>query len=71
MARSCPIVLPLLLGCLAAPVVAQPVAPPVAKRPISVDDRTRLREVSDPQRSPDGLWVAFTVGIVRCGEGHP
>jgi dipeptidyl aminopeptidase/acylaminoacyl peptidase len=57
MARSRLVALPLLLGCLAAPVVAQP----VARRPVSVDDRARLREVSDPQRSPDGRWVAFTV----------
>ncbi len=32
-----------------------------AKRPITLDDLARLREVSDPQRSPDGAWVAYTV----------
>lgn len=32
-----------------------------AKRPITLDDHSRLREVADPQRSPDGAWVAYTV----------
>ena len=32
-----------------------------AKRPITLDDHSRLREVADPQRSPEGAWVAYTV----------
>src|SRR5512143_282620 len=32
-----------------------------AKRPIALDDLARLRVVGDPQRSPDGRWVAYTV----------
>src|SRR5688572_3924767 len=31
------------------------------KRPLSVDDIYNLRDVRDPQRSPDGRWVAYTV----------
>jgi len=31
------------------------------KRPLSVDDLFNLKEVRDPQRSPDGKWVAYTV----------
>ena len=31
------------------------------RRPLSLDDLARLREVSDPQISPDGNWVAYTV----------
>ena len=31
------------------------------KRPLNVDDLYNLKTVSDPQRSPDGNWVAFTV----------
>ena len=31
------------------------------KRPIKVDDIYNIREVRDPQRSPDGKWVAYTV----------
>jgi dipeptidyl aminopeptidase/acylaminoacyl peptidase len=30
-------------------------------RPIALDDLARLKEVSDPQISPDGRWVAYTV----------
>jgi dipeptidyl aminopeptidase/acylaminoacyl peptidase len=43
-------------GAAAASAAAQP-----AKRPIVLDDLSRLREVDDPQRSPDGGWVAYTV----------
>ncbi|MEO7793863.1 MAG: S9 family peptidase [Thermoanaerobaculia bacterium] len=32
-----------------------------AKRPVVLEDHSRLREVDDPQRSPDGEWVAYTV----------
>src|SRR5262245_12557108 len=31
------------------------------RRPLSVDDLFNLKEVRDPQRSPDGKWVAYTV----------
>jgi dipeptidyl aminopeptidase/acylaminoacyl peptidase len=31
------------------------------KRPLTADDIYNLREVRDPQRSPDGKWVAYTV----------
>jgi dipeptidyl aminopeptidase/acylaminoacyl peptidase len=31
------------------------------KRPLSTDDIYNLREVRDPQRSPDGKWVAYVV----------
>ena len=31
------------------------------KRPLSADDIYNLKEVRDPQRSPDGKWVAYTV----------
>ncbi len=42
-----------LLGTAAAG--AQP------RRLLTVDDLYNLREVRDPQRSPDGAWVAYTV----------
>jgi dipeptidyl aminopeptidase/acylaminoacyl peptidase len=32
-----------------------------AQRPVASRDLLRLREVSDPQLSPDGGWVAYTV----------
>ncbi len=31
------------------------------KRPLNVDDLYNLKTVHDPQRSPEGTWVAFTV----------
>ena len=31
------------------------------RRLLTVDDLFNLREVRDPQRSPDGKWVAYTV----------
>src|SRR5262245_14583370 len=34
------------------------------RRPLTVDDLDRLRDVRDPQRSPDGQWVAYTVTSV-------
>jgi len=46
------------LACT-APLLAQP-----APRPITLDDLAKVRTVSDPQRSPDGQWVAYTVGHV-------
>jgi dipeptidyl aminopeptidase/acylaminoacyl peptidase len=35
-----------------------------AKRPIGLDDLARFKSVGDPQVSPDGKWVAYTVGTV-------
>jgi dipeptidyl aminopeptidase/acylaminoacyl peptidase len=32
-----------------------------AQRPVESRDLLRIREVSDPQLSPDGAWVAYTV----------
>ncbi len=32
-----------------------------AKRVLAIDDYFRLKEVDDPQVSPDGKWVAYTV----------
>jgi dipeptidyl aminopeptidase/acylaminoacyl peptidase len=31
------------------------------KRPLNADDIFNVRDVRDPQRSPDGAWVAYTV----------
>ena len=40
---------------LATPSFAQ------TRRPLNVDDIYNLKEVRDPQRSPDGKWVAYAV----------
>ena len=34
------------------------------KRAVTLDDHSRLVGVGDPQRSPEGLWVAYTVTTV-------
>ena len=47
--------LTLALLLISAPSFAQ------EKRPIAVGDIFNIREVRDPQRSPDGRWVAYTV----------
>jgi dipeptidyl aminopeptidase/acylaminoacyl peptidase len=44
---------------MAAPALAQP-----ARRPVSLDDLARIKTVGDPQRSPDGAWVAYTVATI-------
>ncbi|HUC41947.1 MAG TPA: hypothetical protein VMR92_13985, partial [Gemmatimonadales bacterium] len=45
-----------LLLLIAAPLAAQ-------KRAITFEDYIALKSVSDPQLSPDGKWVAYTVSI--------
>jgi dipeptidyl aminopeptidase/acylaminoacyl peptidase len=35
-----------------------------AKRPINADDFGKIRGVGDPQRSPDGKWVAYSVSTI-------
>jgi dipeptidyl aminopeptidase/acylaminoacyl peptidase len=47
------------VGALALLFTAQPVAQ--GKRPLAPDDIFNVRDVRDPQRSPDGKWVAYTV----------
>ena len=44
-------------------VLLMAVAPPTAnaQRPVNAGDLLRIRTVSDPQVSPEGTWVAYTV----------
>jgi len=39
-----------------------------ARRPMKLDDMTRFRNVSDPQISPDGQWVAYVVTATDVKE---
>src|SRR5215467_14659103 len=55
-------VLPFVLVS-AAVLMAQP-----ARRPLKLDDVARLREVRDPQISPDGQWVAYVVSTIDAKE---
>ena len=38
------------------------------KRPLKLDDLTRFRNVGDPQISPDGQWIAYTVSTIDAKE---
>ncbi|MGA8029241.1 MAG: S9 family peptidase [Bryobacteraceae bacterium] len=62
--RTCGFTVCALLLCLAALTVAQ--SP--TKRPLKLDDLYRLNEVADPQCSPDGKWVAYTVSSIDRDE---
>jgi dipeptidyl aminopeptidase/acylaminoacyl peptidase len=39
-----------------------------ARRPLKLDDLARVREVRDPQVSPDGQWVAYVVSAIDVKE---
>src|SRR5438105_3540641 len=39
-------------------------AQPAARRLLKVDDMHRFQDVRDPQISPDGKWVAYTLSSV-------
>ena len=60
--RKLLLILPLILASTAV-LMAQP-----ARRPLKLDDVPRLREVRDPQISPDGQWVAYVVSAVDVKE---
>lgn len=49
-------------------VVSSFVAAQTARRPLKLDDIFRLRDVRDPQLSPDGQWVAYVVSTVNTKE---
>ena len=53
-----------LLLALATLVVAQQ----SARRPLKLDDLARIRDVRDPQCSPDGQWVAYVVSTIDVKE---
>ncbi len=59
---SVPYGLVLIVCILAAAALAPFASGQTAKRPISLDDLFKIKSVGDPQRSPDGKWVAYTVG---------
>src|SRR5919202_2010187 len=53
----------LLILALAAALAAQ-----TARHRLTLDDVARLREVRDPQVSPDGQWVAYVVATTDTKE---
>jgi dipeptidyl aminopeptidase/acylaminoacyl peptidase len=56
MAHTKSVVVAVLAVVLLAPSLAQ-----AQKRPLALDDVYNIRDVRDPQRSPDGKWVAYSV----------
>jgi dipeptidyl aminopeptidase/acylaminoacyl peptidase len=54
---SCRFVFLSVLALLPVSLVAQQ-----PSRPVTIDDIFQIREVHDPQLSPDGKWLAYTVG---------
>jgi dipeptidyl aminopeptidase/acylaminoacyl peptidase len=59
-----------LLPCavLAAASLAPAAAPAAEPRLLRVDDIFSLRDVGDPQVSPEGKWVAYTVTAMDAKE---
>ncbi len=41
-----------------------------AQSPFSFNDLVNIKRVGDPQLSPDGKWVAYTVGVVNKSENR-
>jgi len=55
---------PALLATAAALAVSTSLHAQTSTRAFTLDDVARLKSVSDPARSPDGKWVAYTVSGV-------
>src|SRR5260370_33825144 len=56
--------LTVLVWVLSLPPFAQEAAPkpaPAAPRAITIDDYLQIRDVSQPELSPDGQWAAYAV----------
>src|SRR5262245_4290956 len=53
-----------LLASVSALAVATSLNAQTSTRAFALDDVAKLKYVSDPERSPDGKWVAYTVSGV-------
>jgi dipeptidyl aminopeptidase/acylaminoacyl peptidase len=53
--------LALAFALLVLPLAAAAQQPSAIPRPITIDDLFQIREVTDPQLSPDAQWVAYVV----------
>src|SRR3954464_6703700 len=61
-----------ILGALVVVLVSAGIAyAQGAKRPLSLDDLAKLKEVRDPQCAPDGKSVAFVVSHIAVKEDKP
>ena len=53
-----------LFALVVAAALLAPAVSAQARRALTLDDHPRIVNVGDPQRSPDGLWVAYTVTTI-------
>lgn len=60
--------MPNRLMCLALAVALTAVPSARQKRPVALDDHSRVVAVADPQRSPEGDWVAYTVTTIDADK---
>jgi dipeptidyl aminopeptidase/acylaminoacyl peptidase len=51
-----------------APAPPKAPAPAAARHAVTVDDLAKIHDVRDPQRSPDGKWIAYTVSTVNVDK---
>ena len=49
-------------------VAASALSAQTLKHPLRLDDLARFRNVNDPQISPDGQWIAYTVSTIDAKE---
>jgi dipeptidyl aminopeptidase/acylaminoacyl peptidase len=61
-ARSSVLFVAVLVALLALPASVAVSGQAPAKRAITLDDLHKFKTVGDPERSPDGKWVAYTLG---------
>ncbi|MEO8378365.1 MAG: S9 family peptidase [Acidobacteriota bacterium] len=61
LAGVCQVAVFMAAGFSSSVVLAQAVA---ERRPLALTDFARQRSVSDPQTSPDGKWIAYTVSTI-------
>src|SRR5881396_2849729 len=60
----------LRLCALTFPLSIVPLSAAAQRRAITFEDFIALKGVSDPQLSPDGKWVAYTVGVPSLQENR-
>lgn len=63
MHRPVALLLTLLCAVPGSPASAQP-----SRRALALDDHSRVVALGDPQRSPDGEWVAYTVTTIDAEQ---
>ena len=51
----------LIVSLLGLSMLAPAAASAQQKRGLTADDIYNIKDVRDPQRSPDGMWVAYVV----------